>query len=76
MEAHISYEQDRKLLSLYETMYVERALRSKGQHNKLQLLRLEIRQIHKIIFVTFLFVCQFISDTRVNEFFSTLNFQN
>ena len=28
VEAHFSDEQDQKLLSLYETMYVERALRS------------------------------------------------
>ena len=30
MEAHFSDEKYRKLLSLYETMYVERALCSKG----------------------------------------------
>ena len=30
VEADFSYEQDRKLLSIHETMYVERALRLKG----------------------------------------------
>ena len=30
MEAHFSGEHDRNLLTLYETMYVQRALRSKG----------------------------------------------
>ena len=30
VEAHFSDEQDQKLISLYKTMYVERALRSKG----------------------------------------------
>ena len=69
METHISYEQDRKLLSLYEIMYAERALRSKGEYNKLRLLQQEIKQIHKSIFATFLFVSQFISDMRVNKFF-------
>ena len=53
-------------------MYVEVALRLKGWYNKLRLLRQEIRQIHKGIPVTFLFVSQFISDSRVNDFFSTL----
>ena len=52
-------------------MYVERALRLKGLYNKLLLLLQEIRQIHKSVFVTFLFVSQFISDARVNDFFLT-----
>ena len=30
VEAHLSGEQDQKLLTLYETMHVQQALRSKG----------------------------------------------
>ena len=43
VEASFSDEQDRKLFSLYKTMYVQRALLSKGQYNKLRLLRQEMR---------------------------------
>ena len=50
-------------------MYVEVALRLKRWYNKLRLLRQEIKQIHKGISVTVFFVSQFISDTRVNDFF-------
>ena len=39
VEAHFSGENDRNLLALYKTMYVQRALRSKVKYYKLRLLR-------------------------------------
>ena len=68
MEAHFSDKKDRKSLSLYETMYVERALRSKGKYNKLRLLQQEIRQIHKK-YLCHLFICQPIHIPQASKLF-------